>query len=278
MHFSWHEYTEYIFFFSTNSPRLFKAKATPVVSNLLCLITLRRVVQLELGRQKKAIRLEHLYVCTQRVTSAYFNIFLQPHVDDVSEQEKYMSYVSNMTEKEAKHLLLSCTHRLIDVRCQGLDNDRKNKEMDENFYGLMKSLKRKDYQLKVLKSEYDVKFMKEERKCLKKIADVTLKTESQLLEKDEEIQRILEENKQLQKDKEKYKGFYNLYLQKRSKGQIEDIMTLTTPVKSSGGGGHRTQEKKITVEASRSSKPSAKTSSKRTAVVYPNNSQADPED
>ena len=75
MHFSWHEYTEYIFFFSTNSPRLFKAKATPVVSNLLCLITLRRAFQLELGRQKKAIRLEHLYVCTQRVTSAYFNIF-----------------------------------------------------------------------------------------------------------------------------------------------------------------------------------------------------------
>lgn len=272
MHFSWHEYTEYIFFFSTNSPRLFKAKATPVVSNLLCLITLRRVVQLELGRQKKAIRLEHLYVCTQRVTSAYFNLFLQPHVDDVSEQEKYMSYVSNMTEKEAKHLLLSCTHRLIDVRCQGLDNDRENKIFEENFYGLMKSLKRKDHQLKVLKSEYDVKFMKEERKCLKMIADATLRTESQLLEKDEEIQRILEENKQLQKDKQKYKYFYNLH----RTGQIEDIMT--TPVKSSGGNGHRTQGKKITVEPSRSSKPSAKTSSKRTAVVYPNNSQADPED
>jgi len=218
-----------------------------------------------------------------------------PHVNDASEQEKYMSYVSNMTENEAKYLLSSSTHRLIDIRCQGLASDQKVKELDHKDYENHKWIKRQQHDLNVLKSAYDMRFMQEERKYRKKIAELTLKTEEQIDEKDKEIQRLLEQNTKSQADKTKYKHWYNLNFRKIEKmeekdDEIQRILdenkklkadlakykharddSMTTPVKSSGGG-HRTktQEKKIHVESSRSSKPLAKSSAK-TAVVQPNN-------
>ena len=307
MHFSLHEYTEYIFYFSTNSLRLFKAKAT-LVSNLLRLIALRRVVHSNLEEKGSNKIRTPIYTFVRKVfhcsasnlsrLKSHFKIIiilfcLQPHVNDASEQEKYMSYVFNMTENEAKYLLSSSTHRLIDIRCQGLASDQKVKELDHKDYENHKWIKRQQHDLNVLKSAYDMRFMQEERKYRKKIAELTLKTEEQIDEKDKEIQSLLEENTKAQAEKTKYKQWYNLTFRQiekleekeheiqklkaelakykhRNNQQARDD-SMTTPVKSSGGG-HRTkaQEKKIHVESSRSSKPLAKSSAK-TAVVQPNN-------
>ena len=234
-------------------------------------------------------------ICQESLQIILILFCLQPHVNDASEQEKYMSYVSNMTENEAKYLLSSSTHRLIDIRCQGLASDQKVKELDHKDHENHKWIKRQQHDLNVLKSAYDMRFMQEERKYRKKIAELTLKTEEQIDEKDKEIQRLLEQNTKSQADKTKYKHWYNLNFRKIEKmeekdDEIQRILdenkklkadlakykharddSMTTPVKSSGGG-HRTktQEKKIHVESSRSSKPLAKSSAK-TAVVHPNN-------
>merc|ERR1712012_270748 len=109
-----------------------------------------------------------------------------------------------------------------DIRCQGLASDQKVKELDHKDYENHKWIKRQQHDLNVLKSAYDMRFMQEERKYRKKIADLTLKTEEQIDEKDKEIHSLLEENTKLQADKTKYKHWYNLNFRKIEKLDEKD--------------------------------------------------------
>ena len=185
-----------------------------------------------------------------------------------SEQEKYMSYVSNMSEAEAKHLLVAGTHRLIDVRLQGKQSDKEILYLDNNLKHYDKELRIKKYENLMIKVEYDTKFReelkREQGKYSRKITDLTLQHESQLERKDQEMQHKDEEIARLNKKLYNYKVWYDNCVRHHP----QDHGISSTPSKTSASGRVRTPSDKKTDKRTNKS-------SKHTAVVFPNNSQAE---
>ena len=183
-----------------------------------------------------------------------------------SEQEKYMSYVSNMSEAEAKHLLVAGTHRLIDVRLQGKQSDKEILYLDNNLKHYDKELRIKKYENLMIKVEYDTKFReelkKEQGKYSRKITDLTLQHESQLERKDQENQFLLKENAMLKKKLYNYKVWYDNCVRHHP----QDNGTSSTPSKTSG---------RVKTPSDKKTDKRTNKSSKQTAVVLPNNSQAE---
>ena len=130
---------------------------------------------------------------------------LQPTVSNTGEQEKLMSYLAQLTGEEAKILLSHVIHRNIDMRFEGQENDRIMKEVDSNNDYMRKTLHRQNYEIKVMKNDYDMKLHKELKSMARKVKQTV-----------KEFERLETEKKEAEMKADKYKRFY-LYCQSNHK-------------------------------------------------------------
>lgn len=129
-----------------------------------------------------------------------YNIF-QPTVSNSEEQEKLMSYLADLTGDEAKHLLSTVIHRNIDMRVEGLENDRQMREVDSNNDYLQKVFRRQTYKLRISENDYQLKLRREKTSYANKLYQYIKDNEKYNEKLQHELKEALEKG-------DKYKRFW----------------------------------------------------------------------